>query len=55
MQNEPIEIRKDSTKTPLCPHCEKEIRVLNTRKIKSPVGVRFLYFEAVPDGLATYH
>jgi len=42
--NQNIEIREASGKTPLCPHCEKEIRVLNARKVKSPLGVRFVYF-----------
>ncbi len=42
--SEPIRIREDSGKTPLCPHCEKEISTLNARRIKSPLGVRFIYF-----------
>ena len=42
--NEPIRVGEDSGKNPLCPHCEKEIRTLNVRKIKSPLGVRFIYF-----------
>jgi len=28
----------------VCPHCEQEISTLNARKIKSPLGVRFIYF-----------
>ena len=42
--NETIEIREASSKVPLCPHCEREIRVLHARKIKSSLGVRFIYF-----------
>lgn len=41
---ESIEIVETSVETPLCPHCEQAIRRLNARKVKSPFGVRFLYF-----------
>jgi hypothetical protein len=41
---ETVEIVDGSSKTPLCPHCEREIHRLNARKIRSPFGVRFLYF-----------
>lgn len=42
--NEPIEVIEASGKTPLCPHCEREIARLGARKVKSPFGVRFIYF-----------
>lgn len=42
--NEPIDVIEASSKTPLCPHCEQEIRRLGARKVKSPLGVRFVYF-----------
>jgi uncharacterized protein with PIN domain len=42
--NEAIDIRETPDKVPLCPHCEQEIRTVNARKVKSPLGVRYLYF-----------
>lgn len=42
--NQTIEIDESSGKTPLCPHCEGEIDRLNAVKVKSPLGVRFVYF-----------
>ena len=42
--SDPIEIAESSDKAPLCPHCEMEVRRLNARKVKSPFGVRFIYF-----------
>jgi hypothetical protein len=30
--------------TPLCPHCEKPLRELLSRKLKSFFGVRYVYF-----------
>lgn len=41
---ESIEIAETSVEIPLCPHCEQAIHRLNARKVKSPFGVRFLYF-----------
>ena len=29
---------------PICPHCETELRTLKAEKIKSSLGVRFVYF-----------
>ena len=29
---------------PICPHCEKALRTVNSRKIKGGMGVRFIYF-----------
>lgn len=42
--SEDLRILEDSPKTPLCPHCEREIRTLHARKIRSQLGVRFVYF-----------
>jgi uncharacterized protein with PIN domain len=39
-----IAVDAKSNKTPICPHCEREIRKLNARKVGGPLGVRFLYF-----------
>jgi hypothetical protein len=42
--NDPIDIAETTGITPVCPHCENEIHRLNARKLKSPFGVRFVYF-----------
>ena len=42
--NEPIDVIESTARTPICPHCESEVRTLNARKVKSPLGVRFVYF-----------
>lgn len=42
--NEDIRIVDNSPKSPLCPHCETEIETLHARKIRSQLGVRYLYF-----------
>ncbi len=39
-----IEIIEDHRRLPLCPHCEREIGVILTRKIRSILGVRHVYF-----------
>lgn len=41
---EPIRINENSAADPICPHCEKPIRTLQTRRVQSPLGVRFIYF-----------
>lgn len=39
-----IRIEENTTRTPICPHCEREVTNLSARKVQSPWGVRFLYF-----------
>jgi Zn-finger nucleic acid-binding protein len=38
-----LTVREDET-TPLCPHCELELRSVSLRRIESDFGVRYLYF-----------
>ncbi len=39
-----MEIIETQSETPICPHCEKSLRQILARKVKSKLGVRFLYF-----------
>lgn len=39
-----IEIVEETTKEPICPHCERGLRKVYARRIQSTFGVRFLYF-----------
>jgi len=39
-----IQIEDNPSVEPLCPHCEKEVRVLYLRQIESMLGVRYLYY-----------
>lgn len=39
-----IEVKETSTVSPVCPHCQKEIQSIYCRKIKSFLGVRYIYF-----------
>jgi hypothetical protein len=39
-----MEINESTTESPICPHCEKRLTRLLARKVKSPLGVRFIYF-----------
>ena len=39
-----IQIREASTEMPLCPHCEKVLHTVNSKKIGARLGVRFIYF-----------
>ena len=39
-----IEIKNTDTESPICPHCNKDLNAIYTRKIKSDFGVRFIYF-----------
>lgn len=39
-----ISIKETNTETPVCPHCEKEVRNILSRKIESTFGVKFIYF-----------
>ena len=39
-----INLVENDRVSPLCPHCEKQVTTLNCQKIKSGLGVRFLYF-----------
>jgi len=39
-----IEIVESDTETPLCPHCEQRISSIVARRIRTTLGVRFLYF-----------
>ena len=41
---EKINIREVDSPNPICPHCEKEIMNLYTKKVESTLGVRFIYF-----------
>ena len=39
-----IHVNETSSESPICPHCEKELRSINSQKIKAGLGVRFVYF-----------
>jgi len=39
-----IKCTETETRTPICPHCEKDITEVNARKTASFFGVRFIYF-----------
>jgi len=39
-----INLIEDNQTVPLCPHCAKELTTLSCRRIKSTLGVRYLYF-----------
>lgn len=39
-----INLIEHTTENPICPHCEKEIRNIFTKKIEATFGVRYLYF-----------
>ena len=39
-----IEIIETESEIPKCAHCEKEIKQLYAKKVKSTFGVRFIYF-----------
>jgi predicted SprT family Zn-dependent metalloprotease len=39
-----ISIIENSEEIPLCPHCEKSLTALHSRKIRTRLGVRFVYF-----------
>ena len=41
---EMIEIKENSLEPPVCPHCEKVITTIHAQKIKTLLGVRFLYY-----------
>jgi len=34
----------ETTETPVCPHCEQALNRLMARKLRSKLGVRFVYF-----------
>ena len=34
----------ETTETPICPHCEQPLTRLMARKLRSKLGVRFVYF-----------
>ncbi len=39
-----IQIIEDASETPVCPHCEKEIRELAAREVRSFFGRRYVYY-----------
>ena len=39
-----INIVENSNETPLCPHCEKSLTALHSKKIRTRLGVRYIYF-----------
>lgn len=39
-----INIIEDTSLTPRCPHCETDITTIACEKVKSTLGVRYLYF-----------
>lgn len=39
-----IEIIESTEETPVCPHCERDIFRILAKKIRSALGVRYLYF-----------
>ena len=42
--NEPIDVIESTARTPICPHCEKAVKQLGARRVRSTLGVRFLYY-----------
>lgn len=39
-----MKLVETKTETPICPHCEKSFDEVLAKRIKSRMGVRFLYF-----------
>lgn len=39
-----IQIVESTRDMPICPHCEKTLHRVNSRKIKAKLGVRYIYF-----------
>lgn len=39
-----LNIKETTSKRPICPHCEKELRDVLANKINAAFGVRFIYF-----------
>jgi len=39
-----VHINETSSEMPLCPHCEKQLYTINSRRIRAKLGVRFIYF-----------
>ncbi len=39
-----IEIVDDTNEMPLCPHCERTLTRILSRRIRTTLGVRYLYF-----------
>ncbi len=39
-----IEIKENSLEPPVCPHCEKEVTTIHAQKIRTLLGVRFIYY-----------
>lgn len=39
-----MNIVEDSEVDPICPHCEREMHSLLSKRVKSFLGVRFIYF-----------
>lgn len=39
-----IRIVENSPEAPVCPHCEQEVHALHARKIRTQLGVRFVYY-----------
>jgi uncharacterized protein with PIN domain len=44
MTTQKITIRDDFSAAPICPHCEKEIQEIASRRVESLLGVRFVYY-----------
>ena len=39
-----MKVNESTSETPICPHCEKPLDTLSARKVRSRMGVRFVYF-----------
>lgn len=39
-----IELQERNDVTPICPHCEKDLKVVCFREIRAWLGRRYLYF-----------
>jgi len=39
-----IQMNENTDDMPICPHCEKKLSTINSRKIKARMGVRYIYF-----------
>ena len=39
-----IKINETNNSNPICPHCEKEIKIVNSQKLDGLLGVRYIYF-----------
>lgn len=44
MSSQEIRVQETENRAPICPHCERHLSNINATKLKSSLGVRFVYF-----------